>query len=158
MVTNKRKKFSRQRATHTHGWGSKKKHRGAGSRGGRGLAGTGKRGDAKKTLHWKNSKYFGKHGFKKKGMKKEIFPINLDYIDNNLSKFQKEGDVIDLNKLGYNKLLGKGNIKNKLKLKVDRASNKAVEKVKKAGGEVILTKKEKEQKTEEKAEEVKSSK
>ncbi len=158
MVTNKRKKFSRQRATHTHGWGSKKKHRGAGSRGGRGLAGTGKRGDAKKTLHWKNSKYFGKHGFKKKGMKIEINPINIDYIEENISKFKKEDGLVDLNKLGYNKLLGKGKIKSKLNLKVDYASSKAVEKVKKAGGEVILTKKEKEQKTEEKPEEVEPSK
>ena len=160
MVVNKRTKFSRQRATHTHGWGAKKKHRGAGSRGGRGLAGTGKRGDAKKPSHWKDTKYFGKYGFIKKGMKIEMFPINLDYIDENITKFQKEGDIIDLNKMGYNKLLGNGIIKNKLKIKVDYASKKAIEKITKVGGEVTLTavKKEKKQKTKEKPEEVKSSK
>jgi len=137
MVVNKRTKFSRQRASHTHGWGSKKKHRGAGNRGGRGMAGTGKRGDQMKTLHWKDKKYFGKHGFKKKGLKKEVNTINIDYVEENLDKFLKEG-VVDLGKLGYNKLLGKGHVKSKLKIKVDNASAKAVEKVKKAGGEVIL--------------------
>ncbi len=142
MVINKRKKFSRQRASPTHGWGSKKKHRGAGNRGGRGMAGTGKRGDQIKTLIWKDKKYFGKHGFKKKGIEKEIKTINIDYIEENLNKFLKEGDTIDLKNLGYTKLLGKGKIKSKLKIKVDNASKKAVEKVKKLGGEVILPKKE----------------
>jgi large subunit ribosomal protein L15 len=142
MVVNKRKKFSRQRASHTHGWGSKKKHRGAGNRGGRGMAGTGKRGDQIKTLIWKDKKYFGKHGFKKKGIKKEIRTINIDYIEENLNKFPKQGDIINLKKLGYTKLLGKGNIKTKLNIKVDNASKKAVEKIKKLGGEVILPKKE----------------
>jgi large subunit ribosomal protein L15 len=137
MVVNKRTKFSRQRASHTHGYGSKKKHRGAGSRGGRGRAGTGKRADQQKPTFWKDKKYFGKHGFKKKGMKKDIKTINLDYIEENINMFLKEG-IIDLKKLGYNKLLGRGNIKSKLKIKVESASAKAIEKVKKAGGEVIL--------------------
>jgi len=142
MVVNKRKKFSRQRASHTHGWGSKKKHRGAGSRGGRGKAGTGKRGDAMKSSYWKDKKYFGKYGFKKKGVKKEVKAVNIDYIEENLNRFLKEGDVIDLEKFGYNKLLGKGNVKSKLKIKVESASSGAVEKVKKAGGEVVLESKE----------------
>ena len=62
MTINKRKKNSRQRGSWTHGWGSKKKHRGAGHRGGKGNAGTGKKGDAKKPKIWKNKKYFGKYG------------------------------------------------------------------------------------------------
>jgi len=157
MVVNKRKKFSRQRASHTHGWGSKKKHRGAGNRGGRGMAGTGKRGDALKTLYWKDKKYFGKHGFKKKGIKEKINVVNIDYIEENLDKFLgkglvvKEGDVyiIDLNKLGYNKLLGKGKVSNKFRIIVKYASGKAVEKIKQAGGDVVLERKKevKEEKT-----------
>jgi len=137
MVVNTRKKFSRQRASHTHGWGSKKKHRGAGSRGGRGRAGTGKRGDAMKPSYWKNKKYFGKYGFKKKGIKKEIKTVNIDYIEEKIDKFLKDG-IVDLKKLGYNKLLGRGNVKTKLKIKVESASAKAIEKIKKAGGEVVL--------------------
>ena len=154
MVVNKRKKFSRQRGHHTHGWGSKKKHRGAGNRGGRGMAGTGKRGDALKTLYWKDKKYFGKHGFKKKGVKKEVKVINIGDIEENLNRFLEKGDAIDLGGFGYNKLLGKGRIRSKLKIKVDSASSKAVEKIKKAGGEVVLEFK---KEVKEKAEEVKSS-
>ena len=150
MVVNKRKKFSRQRASHTHGWGSKKKHRGAGSRGGRGLAGTGKRGDAMKPSHWKKIKYFGKYGFKKKGVKENINCININYIEENLDKLLakkmivKEDNVysVDLKKLGYNKLLGTGKVINKFKIDVKYASSKAIEKVKQAGGEVVLESKE----------------
>ena len=138
MVINKRKKFSRQRSSHTHGWGSKKKHRGAGSRGGRGMAGTGKRGDAKKPSHWKNTKYFGKYGFKNH-KRKNIIAVNIDYIEEHMNDFPVEEGIIDLGKLGYNKLLGKGRVKTKLKIKVDSASAKAVEKIKKAGGEVVLS-------------------
>ncbi len=54
------------RAKTTHGYGSMKKNRGAGNRGGRGLAGTGKRGDANKQTYQANKKYFGKHGFTSK--------------------------------------------------------------------------------------------
>ena len=48
MTVNRRKKVVKQRGSHTHGWGSKKKHRGAGNRGGRGMAGSGKRADQRK--------------------------------------------------------------------------------------------------------------
>ena len=47
-MQNKVKKVRKFRGSHTHGYGSKKKHRGAGSRGGRGMAGSGKRADQKK--------------------------------------------------------------------------------------------------------------
>ena len=66
MVVNKRKKNTRMRGNTTHGWGSMKKRRGAGNRGGRGNAGTGKRADQKKPTILKlyGNSYFGKHGFK----------------------------------------------------------------------------------------------
>ena len=53
MTINKRKKNTRQSAGTTHGCGSMKKRRGAGNRGGRGNAGSGKRGDAKKQRYQK---------------------------------------------------------------------------------------------------------
>ena len=58
MVVNKLKKKVKYRGSKTHGCGSMKKRRGAGHRGGRGAAGSGKRGDAKKPSIW-NEKYFG---------------------------------------------------------------------------------------------------
>lgn len=148
MVVYKRKKSGRQRGSHTHGWGAKKKHRGAGSRGGRGLAGSGKRADQKKPSLW-GKRYFGKFGFKKKGIKKEIKPVNLIYIEENLDDLLekklivKENDsyVVDIGKLGYNKLLGSGKITKKFKIMAKYASQKVIEKIKEAGGEVIVKKK-----------------
>lgn len=149
MAVHKRKKASRYRGSTTHGCGSMKKRRGAGNRGGRGMAGTGKRADTKKPKIWKNKKYFGRHGFKRHGQVKKIKAVNIDDIENNIDKLvaaklatkEKDKYVIDLNKAGYNKLLGKGKIKNKYKITVDGASKKAVDKIKKLGGEVIVKEK-----------------
>ncbi len=147
MVVNKRKKNSRQRGSHTHGWGEKKKHRGAGNRGGRGRAGSGKRADQNKPSYW-NERYFGKRGFKKKGIRKDIKPVNIIFfegrVDELLSKKQikKENDfyVIDLSEFGFNKLLSQGRVTKKFRIKAKLASSNAVEAIKKAGGEVILPK------------------
>ena len=48
MVVNRRKKVVKYRGHSNHGGGMRKKRRGAGSRGGRGNAGTGKRAGHKK--------------------------------------------------------------------------------------------------------------
>ena len=45
---------------------------------------------------------------------------------------------VDLNSLGYNKLLSTGNLKDKIQFNVDTCSAKVEEKVKAAGGEVKL--------------------
>ncbi len=136
------------RGSKTHGWGAKKKHRGAGHRGGRGRAGSGKRGDAKKPSYWNDPKWMGKYGFKKKNIKEIIKPINFQDIEEKLDSWQKndlikkEQDVyvIDLNKIGYNKLLGKGSVTKKLNMMVKYASENAAEKIKRAGGTLTLTK------------------
>lgn len=149
MTANKRKKNSRQRGSHTHGWGSKKKHRGAGHRGGRGNAGTGKRADAKKPCIWKDKKYFGRHGFHcATGIK--VRCINLKtlhnqlktLVENKLASIEKEVYTVDLVKLGYDKLLGSGKVTQKLNVTISSASPKAIEKVKNAGGEVKVAKSE----------------
>ena len=150
MVVNKRKKVARYRGSKTHGGGSMKKRRGAGNRGGRGAAGSGKRADTKKPSIWKE-KYFGKHGFKSKSAK-VINPVNINYLEANIHKFSSQNLVskennffsVDLEKLGFNKLLGSGKATNKYKIKVSYASKKAIEKIKGSGGEVILIKENKE--------------
>ncbi len=144
----KRKKVLKQRGSKTHGYGAMKKHRGAGSRGGRGMAGTGKRGDAKKPSVQKNKKYFGKYGFKslKNKKSKQLKKINIEMLEEQLPKLlkkkkaEKKGDIIfiDLKKLGYNKLLGSGKSKSKLEINVNYASKKAVEKIQKVGGKVNI--------------------
>jgi len=145
MTDNKRKKNSRQRGSWTHGWGAKKKHRGAGSRGGRGLAGSGKRGDAKKTLYWKDANYFGKHGFVPVNSEKDV-TINIAHLDTIVETLIKKGKAtkengaisINLNELGFTKLLGAGNTKRKLNITVNKASKSAEEKISKNGGKLTL--------------------
>jgi large subunit ribosomal protein L15 len=145
MVTRKTRKVKKLRGNHTHGWGSKKKHRGAGSRGGRGMAGTGKRGDAKKPSIWSNKKYFGKYGFTRRTFVKKIQPVNLSYFEINADKLlekkliEKKGDVyiIDVKKLGFDKVLGCGKLTRKCRITAPVFSKKSAERIKKAGGEAI---------------------
>ncbi|MAE42838.1 50S ribosomal protein L15 [Candidatus Woesearchaeota archaeon] len=145
MTVNKRKKVVKYRGSKTHGCGSMKKRRGAGNRGGKGAAGSGKRADTKKPSIWKR-KYFGKHGFKSKSAK-SINTVNIEYLEENIHKLiskeqaSKENNFfsVDLGQLRFNKLLGSGRVLNKYKIKVSYASKKAIEKIKSNGGEVILT-------------------
>lgn len=144
MVVNRRKKSARQRAKTTHGWGSKKKHRGAGNRGGRGMAGTGKRADQKKPTILKlyGNTYFGKRGFvRPKSLTKKIKAINIEQLNKLIEKglVKKEKDIynINLEELGYQKLLSKGNLKYKAKIKVKYFSKNATEKIKQQGGEIV---------------------
>ncbi len=140
---NMRKKNSRQRGSKTHGWGSMKKHRGAGSRGGRGAAGSGKRGDAKKPSIWKNTKYAGKYGFKSKSTTPNAI-MTLAHLENHKKTLitQKlismKGDVYtaDLSKAGFTRLLGTGKVASKWNIIVPYATASAIEKVKNAGGKV----------------------
>jgi large subunit ribosomal protein L15 len=141
-MRNKQKKNVRQRGSKTHGCGSMKKRRGAGNRGGRGMAGTGKRGDCKKTSIWKNKRYFGPLGFT--SIKTRAAPVNLEYIEGRAETLAKQGIVkknggfyeLDLKDIGRSKLLSKGRVSRKYRIKCSEASKGAIEKVKKAGGVV----------------------
>lgn len=128
-ITHKDKKTRKMRGSRTCGYGMGKKHRGAGSRGGRGKAGVGKRGQQKKTF------YFAK-GIKpiggKKSMKRKAEKLKIINIGE-LSKLAEKG-IVDLKDY---KLLGAGEIKEKLKVKVKHISKKAKEKLEKAGGELL---------------------
>lgn len=146
MVVRRKKKAVRLRGNTTHGYGSMKKNRGAGNRGGKGRAGSGKKADQNKPSIWKDKKYFGKHGFKKKGMKVDISPINIKLLEEKLAALEKAGKVsksgdiyaVDLDKIGYNKLLGDGKATKKMKISVLYASKGSIEKIKSAGGEVTV--------------------
>ena len=143
MTIKIRKKNSRQRASHTHGWGAKKKHRGSGNRGGRGMAGSGKRADQKKPSILKEygNTYFGKIGFKRpQKILRKIKSINLYYLEEHAESLgKKENDfyVINLHDHGYDKLLGAGTITKKFKVTCESFSKKAEEKIKKLNGEII---------------------
>lgn len=144
MTVNRRKKDVKFRGSHTHGWGSKKKHRGSGNRGGKGRAGTGKRADQNKPSIW-HEQYFGKHGFTHMGAVHHK-SVNVGFLDQNIEKFVKSNDaklqgsafVVNIADLGFDKLLGTGKVTRKLMITAEYASSGAVEAVKAAGGEVII--------------------
>ena len=127
------------RGSHTHGRGFKKKARGSGHRGGIGMAGSGKRADQKKTLitkKYKNS-YFGKD--KRLGKKNQTKSISLQTIVQRLENLGKKGkDHYEINLKNY-KIIGKSDLKVKLKIVAKEASNGAKESVTKAGGEIITS-------------------
>ncbi len=125
----KRKKIVKLRGSRTHGWGSVKKHRGGGSKGGRGRSGT------KKHMRvWlrKQGKDIGKRGFKsmsQKGLKSSVKAINLKDI----AKLKEK----DVSKYGYDKILGTGKIGKGLTIKAKSFSKKAIEKIQKAGSKAV---------------------
>ncbi len=137
MPINKRKKSGRFRAKTTHGYGSMKKNRGAGNRGGRGMAGTGKRADQKKPTILKKygPSYFGKHGFNRPQYTvKKLKVINLNYIDEHAEKKGSEY-IFDASK--YDKVLATGKLTKKIKITSKSFSQSALEKIKATGGEAI---------------------
>jgi len=147
MVANKRKKNSRQRGSKFYGAGRGSKHnKGAGNRGGRGMAGTGKRADSKKPSIWTDPYYFGKFGFRMKNPR-IMNAVNIEYLENHIDKLveqklareEKEGYSIDLKDIGMNKLLGYGKPTKKFKIITEFSSADAVEKIKSAGGDVTVT-------------------
>lgn len=141
--THRRKKSGRMlgRGSGSCGWGARKKHKKAGHKGGVGMSGTGKRADQKKTLVIKlyGNSYFGKQGITSKSTKRDTRKrINLFTIEQNLDTYgNKSGDKWEVNLEGY-KILGEGEVKNKLLIKAKEASESAIEKVKKAGGEIQI--------------------
>ncbi|MBI2666299.1 uL15 family ribosomal protein [Candidatus Woesearchaeota archaeon] len=143
MVVHRNKKMRKFRGSTTHGWGSRKKHRGSGSRGGSGKAGSGKRAGHKKQHHT-----LGAHGFlpRRATAAKIMKGINLgDFTLRKLDllvkekKITKQGETyhITLTSLGYGKLLGTGNTEAKLNITAPAWSASAEQKVKAAGGEIV---------------------
>jgi len=120
----------------THGRG-KKAGRGAGLRGGRGNAGLLKHRYMYMVKNMPD--HFGRHGFKRpQSIVKKDKIINVGQLE---ELFPGKKDI-DLTKEGYDKLLGGGSIKTKIKIKIDSASEKAVAKIEDKGGKVILPKEE----------------
>jgi len=123
----------KNRGSGTHGHGSSKKWRGAGSRGGRGKSGLGKKAKHKKVKYYKDTDK--EKGFS--GDNKEVITINLLEIDQNLDKFiergtaeKKNGKIIfNAKSEGYAKVLGKGKIRDDVKVLAPSFSKKAKDKL-----------------------------
>ncbi|MFC2143272.1 uL15 family ribosomal protein [Candidatus Aenigmatarchaeota archaeon] len=133
MTHKKRTKSSRMRGSRSHGGGHKKKRRGGGSRGGRGYAGSHKAKFSYITT--KEPFHYGYKGFA--SLKSKDIIINVGQIELLITKNNITEKEIDLSKFGYTKLLGNGEIKSALNIKVLRFSSSAKDKMEKAGGKVV---------------------
>lgn len=87
--------------------------------------------------------YFGKKGFTSpQSIKRIVKAINVGELEENIEKFQpkeEEGKIfVDLEKFGITKLLGTGKVTKPLVVKVTSCSRSAAEKIKEAGGQVLV--------------------
>ena len=149
------KRIRKMRGTRTVGYGRVGQHRKAGQRAGKG-----------KTTGWKKSKKsyylkqkelgfpdpdwdFGKKGFKRPQDIRRIYNVNtlnikdLDLTIEDLTLKNiatKTGTTYSINMkdLNVQKILGRGEVNNKINITVDKASKRAIEKIESAGGKVTL--------------------
>jgi len=140
-MPHKLRKIRKQRGSRTHGWGRVGQHRAGGSRGGHGKAGFHKHKWAYVIKY--EPDYFGKKGFTSpKSVRQKVNAINVGVLDEtaeNLSTKKENGEfLIDLESLGYTKLLGTGNVTKPLIIKVSSCSKSAAKKIEEAGGQVLI--------------------
>ncbi|MGC8630852.1 MAG: uL15m family ribosomal protein [Thermoprotei archaeon] len=130
---NNKKRTQKYRGKRSMGYGRVGKHRGKGARGGTGMSGYHKgKWSLTVKLEEEGVHIYGRHGFHSVNPRR-LRTLNLYQLDE-LSAGKNE---INLGELGYQKLLGKGRLTHPVKVIVEKASSKAVELVKEAGGEVI---------------------
>ena len=138
MATRLRKS-RRQRGTRFCGWGQIGQHRASGSRGGVGNAGKHKhfyiRTVKEEPEHFGHEQF---HALRKSDVTRWVNLKDLNQLMR-YSKSSEDGKVIlDLNELGYEKLLGAGRVDAVVSVKVKKASKSAKEKIAEAGGEVLV--------------------
>ena len=115
----------------THGRGHKA-GRGAGKRGGRGLAGINKHRVMTRIKYMPD--HWGMHGFNRHPTLRTVYvTVNVSQLED----MAKGSDTINLTEMGIDKILGSGRINSALKVIVQEASAKAVEKIEAAGGSIV---------------------
>lgn len=139
MVVRKGRRRFKKLGQRTRGHGDTKNMRGSGTRGGKGLAGSHKH---------KWTKYYKKFGTEEKQIlsRKIVNAINIDQLVEMLPGLLADGRaskeagmvVVDGTKIGFQKLLSRGEISEKIIVREMKASKKAVEKIKKAGGKIEI--------------------
>jgi large subunit ribosomal protein L15 len=133
------RKIRKKRGSRTCGYGRVGQHRKSGSKGYR-KAGRHKHGWTYVIKY--EPEYFGKKGFTSpKSLKREVKAINVGELEEIAEKYGKteEGKIlVDLESLGYTKLLGSGKVTKPLIVKVASCSKSAAEKIEEAGGKVLM--------------------
>lgn len=131
MPARKRAKRAKFRGTRTCGWGKHTRHRGHGSQGGTGMAGSKKH---KKTWIVKYAPgHIGKRGFSslaQRGISKQRMAVNVSDLES-MAGGKKE--------VGFDgKILGGGSIGSPLTVKAHYFTDSAKAKIEKAGGEAVV--------------------
>lgn len=138
-MPHKLRKIRKKRGSRTQGYGRVGQHRCTSSKGYR------KAGRHKQLWSYVlryEPDYFGKRGFTSpKSLRRKANVINVGKLEEitERSSLEKEEDksFIDLESLGYTKLLGTGKVTKPLKVKVASCSKSAAEKIKEAGGQIL---------------------
>lgn len=143
-MPHKDRKIRRYRGSRTHGYGQIGQHRCRGGRGGTGKAGLDKH---KWTFVLKNDPtYWIKKGFVSAStLNKKVRIINIGKLDDLADKLdvdkkleRKEQKIfLNLEQLGYDKLLGTGEISKPLLIKIGSYSESASKKLEEAGGAIF---------------------
>jgi large subunit ribosomal protein L15 len=138
-MPHKLRKIRKKRGSRTVGYGRVGQHRKSGSKGER------KAGRHKHLWSYVlryEPDYFGKRGFTSpKSLKQKEKVINLGKLDELAKKASEKKDekiFVDLESLGYTKLLGTGKVTKPLIVKVASCSKSAAEKIKEAGGQILM--------------------
>jgi len=141
-MPHKLRKSRRQRGSRYCGWGQVGQHRKGGMRGGKGKAG-GRKHFWIRTVKYEPDR-FKSVGFKPpSSLEPESVTINIGDLENlALNKLGMEvggADALDLDleELGYEKLLGRGNVSVPLAVKIPEYSSRALEKIEAAGGRIV---------------------
>jgi len=143
-LPHKDRKVRKQRGSRTHGWGQVGQHRAGGGRGGHGKAGYDKH---KWTYVLKyDPTYWKKKGFvSTRTLGRKVSVINVGKLDDLADKLDSEKKLerkdkkifLDLESLGYDKLLGTGEIMKPILVKVASYSEAASRKLEEAGGQIV---------------------
>ena len=142
-MPHKLRKTRKLRGSRTHGWGQVGQHRKHGMKGGRGRAGGHKH---KWTYIVKyEPDYFSRRGFRCPTGRGELKTINLGELDELVDRLVEENKlnmeegkyVVDLEKLGYEKLLGEGEVSKPLIVKTKFYSKLAEKKIQDVGGQLV---------------------
>ena len=138
------RKVRKQRGSRTHGWGQIGQHRAGGGRGGHGKAGLDKHKWTYVIKH--DPTYWEKRGFvSARTLSKKICTINIGKLDDLTDRLESEKKLetkekkifLDLESLGFDKLLGTGEITKPMVVKVASCSESASRKLEEAGGEIL---------------------
>lgn len=133
-MPHKLKKTRKQRGSRYMGWGQVGQHRKGGMRGGKGKAG-GRKHFWIRTVKYDPDRY-RKFGFKPpSSLKSKPITINIGELEGLITR--KNDEIIDLETMGIEKLLGRGKLNSPLKVRVSEYSSKAYDKLLAAGGEIL---------------------